>query len=125
MVDRIEPTARREVFVSSPERRDRVWQADCTQFENTTGGIWRLYGVVDYATAVALACPVTTTQGATDLLGALQGAIDATETLLDRPLIEDCIDETTGEVMPLVLVTDNGPATNPSPSPPDSPPKLT
>ena len=78
--------ARREVFVSPPGRRNRVRQADFTQFETTTEGTWRLCGVVDYATKVALACPVTTTQG----------AIDAAEALLGRSLLEDCVDEAAG-----------------------------
>ena len=102
--------ARREVFVDPPVRRNRVWQADFSTFETTGEGTWALCGVVDYAAKLALACPVTTTQGATDLIGALQGAIETAETLLGRPLIEDCIDPATGEIDPLVIVTDNGPA---------------
>ena len=47
---------------------------------------------------------------ATDLLGALETAIDDAEALLGRPLVVDCLDEATGEIVPLVVVTDNGPA---------------
>ena len=93
-----------------PARRNRVWQVDFSTFETTGEGTWALCGVVDYAAKVALVCPVTTTQGATDLIAALQSAIDTAEALLGCRLIEDCIDETTGEVLPLVVVTDNGPA---------------
>ena len=93
-----------------PARRNRVWQVDFSTFETTSEGTWALCGVVDYAAKIALVCPVTTTQGATDLIAALQSATDTAEALLGRPLIEDCIDETTGEVLPLVVVTDNGPA---------------
>ena len=53
---------------------------------------------------------VTVTQTAADLLAALHGAIDAAEALLDRPLVEECADPRTGEIVPLVVVTDNGPA---------------
>ena len=102
--------ARREAFVEAPVQPNRVWQADFTQFETTTEGTWRLCAVVDYATKVALACPVATTQGATDLLAALQSAVAAAEALRGRPLIEDCVDAATGEIIPLVVVTDNGPA---------------
>ena len=102
--------ARRETFVTPPVRRNRVWQVDFTQFETTTEGTWALCGVVDYATKLALACPVTVTQTAGDLLGALQRAVEAAEALLGQPLVEDCIDETTGEITPLVIVSDNGPA---------------
>ena len=102
--------ARREAFVEAPTRPNRVWQADFTQFETTTEGTWRLCAVVDYATKVALACPVATTQGATDLIAALGSAVAAAEALRGRPLIEDCTDAATGEIVPLVVVTDNGPA---------------
>ena len=102
--------ARREVFVDPPARRNRVWQVDFSAFETTTEGTWQLCGVVDYAAKVALACPVTATQTAGDLIAALQGAIDAAEALLGRPLIEDCVDPATGEIVPLAVVTDNGPA---------------
>ncbi len=102
--------ARREAFVDPPVRRNRVWQADFTQFETTAEGIWRLCPVVDYATKTALTCPVATTQGATDLIAALQRAVDAAEALLGRPLTQDCTDAATGEIHPLVIVTDNGPA---------------
>ena len=43
-------------------------------------------------------------------LAAPEAAIGAAEALLGQPLAEDCIDETTGEVLPLMVVTDNGPA---------------
>lgn len=102
--------ARREAFVEAPVQPNRVWQADFTQFETTTEGTWRLCAVVDYATKVALSCPVATTQGATDLIAALQDAVAAAEALRGRPLIEDCVDADTGEIVPLVVVTDNGPA---------------
>ena len=102
--------ARRETFVDPPVRRNRVWQAVFTQFETTGEGTWRLCGVVDYAAKLDFACPVTTTQGATDLIGALQAAIDTAETILGRRLIEDCVDSATGEIFPLAVVTDNGPA---------------
>ena len=59
---------------------------------------------------MVLACPITATQGATALIAALQAAVDATEALLGRTLIEDCADPATGEIVPLVVVTDNGPA---------------
>ena len=53
--------ARREVSVEPPAHRNRVWQADFTQFETTGEGTWALCGGVEDATKVALACPVTTT----------------------------------------------------------------
>ena len=102
--------ARREVFVDPPARRNRVWQVDFSAFETTTEGTWQLCGVVDYAAKLALVCPVTATQTAGDLIAAVEAAINAAETLLGRPLVEDCADPATGETTPLVIVTDNGPA---------------
>ena len=102
--------ARREVFSDPPVRRNRVWQADLTSFETAAEGIWRLCPVVDHATEAALGCPITPTQGATDLIAALQSAVDAAEALLGRPVTQDCTDPATGEIHPLVIVTDNGPA---------------
>ena len=87
-----------------------MWQVDFSAFETTSEGTWQLCGVVDYAAKVALACPVTVTQTAGDLIAALQGAINAAETLLGRTLVVDCADPATGETTPLVVVTDNGPA---------------
>ena len=102
--------ARRKAFVDPPARRNRVWQVDFSAFETTTEGTWQLGGVVDYATKVALACPVSATQTAADLIAALDDATEAAEALTSRPLVEDCVDETTGELAALVIVTDNGPA---------------
>ena len=102
--------ARREVFTEPPVRRNRVWQVDFSAFETTTEGTWQLCGVVDYAAKVALVCPVTVTQGAADLLAALHAAIDAAEALLGCRLAEECTDPRTGEIIPRVIVTDNGPA---------------
>ena len=77
--------ARREVVVEPPSRCNRVWQADFTQFKAII-------------------------QGATDLIFALQSAVEAAEAPLGHRLVEDCVDAATGEVVPLVVVTDNGPA---------------
>ena len=85
-----------------PVRPNRVWQADFSIFETTSEGTWQLCGVVDYAAKVALACPVTTTQGATDLIAALEAAIETAEALLGRSLVVDCVDPPTGEIDPLV-----------------------
>ncbi len=102
--------ARREVFVEAPTRRNRVWQADFSAIETGTEGVWQLGGVVDYVAKVALACPVTATQTAADLIAAFDTAEAAAEELLGRPLIEDCVDVETGEIIAVVIVTDNGPA---------------
>jgi transposase InsO family protein len=53
---------------------------------------------------------VTTTQGTRDAVAALEAAIDQTETLLGDELLRDCLDHHTGELTPVVVVTDNGSA---------------
>jgi len=102
--------ARRAVFLEPPTRRCRVWQSDFSEFETTGGGIWRLSGVVDYVAKVALACPVTITQTAVDVIAALEAARAQAETWLGRPLLSECLDAQTGELVPIAVVTDNGPA---------------
>ncbi len=101
---------RRSVFLDPPTRRNRVWQTDFSELESLAGGIWRLGGVVDYWAKLCLACPVTTTQGTRDAIAAIEAAIDRAEELLDVPLLEDVVDHQTGELTPVVIVTDNGPA---------------
>lgn len=102
--------ARRAVFVEPPVRRNRVWQTDFTDFETSRGGSWHVMPVVDYATKVCLADPVSGTKAARDAIAAIRAAIDEAERLLGRPLAEDCVDGETGELVPLTIVTDNGPA---------------
>ena len=79
-------------------------------FETAAQGTWQLGVVVDYVSKLVLACPVTATQTATDLLAALDAAAHTAQTLLGHPLIEDCVDAVTGEIVPIAVVTDNGPA---------------
>lgn len=102
--------ARREAFLDPPTRRNRVWQADFSEFETEREGTWQLGGVTDYVAKVVLACPVTATQTATDLCAALDAAEARAEQLLDRPLAADCVDPDTGEIVPIIVVTDSGPA---------------
>lgn len=102
--------ARRALFVEAPTRRNRVWQTDFTEYETSRGGTWRLSPVVDYATKLCLAVPVSGTTGARDAIGAVEAAIDAAEWLMSHSLLEDCVDRETGELFPLTIVTDNGQA---------------
>jgi transposase InsO family protein len=102
--------ARRALFVAAPTRRNRVWQTDFTEVETSQGGTWRISPVVDYAAKVALATPVSGTTGARDAIAAVKAAIKEAERLLGHSLLEDCIDPVTGEITPVTIVTDNGPA---------------
>lgn len=102
--------ARRALFVAAPVRRNRVWQTDFTEYETSRGGTWRLAPVVDYATKICLAAPVSGTTAARDAIAAIRAAITEAERLLGQSLLEDCLDPVTGELHPLTIVTDNGPA---------------
>jgi transposase InsO family protein len=66
--------------------------------------------VVDYAAKLAFACHVTATKTAGDAVAAMEAALAEAERLLGFRLIEDCRDPMSGEVYPLILVTDNGSA---------------
>lgn len=102
--------ARKKAFIEPPTRRNRVWQMDFTRIEITSGSVWWIHPVVDYATKTVLAAPVSMRIAARDALAALVASIAEAERLLGRPMVEDCVDPETGELHPLILVTDNGPA---------------
>ena len=72
--------ARRAAFTEPPTRRNRVWQADFSQFETGAEGTWQLGGVDDYVSKVVLACAVT----AADLCAALDAAEAEAQALLGR-----------------------------------------
>jgi transposase InsO family protein len=73
---------RRKVFRDPPTQRNRVWQTDFSEFETTTGGIWRICAVIDYATKYCLAITVTPTGRGADALHCLQLAIVEAQQLL-------------------------------------------
>jgi putative transposase len=100
--------ARRAVFTNPPTRRNRVWQTDFSEYETEHSGFWQLSGYVDYATKFCLTAGAFGTKTALDALISLKAAIAAAEEELGHPLAEDCLDALTGEIVPLVIVTDNG-----------------
>ena len=100
--------ARRTAFVDPPARRNRVWQTDFSELETAGQGVWQLGGVVDYAAKVALACPVSATKTWRDAVAALENARDRAGELLGQPLIDDVTDPQTGEITPVIVVSDNG-----------------
>jgi putative transposase len=102
--------ARRAVFVDPPTRRNRVWQTDFSEFETAGGGKWELSGVVDYVAKICLACPANPTETAKDAIRAIESAIAEAESLVETTLAQDCVNAETGEIEPLVIVSDNGPA---------------
>jgi len=100
---------RREAFIDPPTRRNRLWQADFSEFETRGQGVWNLGGVVDYWAKVNLACTVTVTKTTRDAIGFFEAALAEVEVLAGVTWIEDLTDPNTGEIATLTLVTDNGP----------------
>jgi transposase InsO family protein len=102
--------ARRAAFLDPPTHRNQVWQLDFTEFETRRDGKWQIAGCTDYFAKVEFARWVAPTQMRHDAIAAVQAAIDDAEDLLGRRLLEDVTDPVTGEIHPVVVVTDNGPA---------------
>lgn len=101
--------ARRQTFQDPPIRRNRVWQTDFSELETRAGGTWQMGGVLDYATKFCLTCPVTATKTWRDAVSVLEAARERAGEVLGHPLIEDLVDRDTGNLAPVVVVTDNGP----------------
>ena len=100
--------ARRAAFVDPPARRNRVWQTDFSELETLGAGVWQIGGLVDYVCKVCLACAVTATKTWRDAVAVLKDARDRAGELIGRSLLEDCTDAQTGEVVPVIVVSDNG-----------------
>ncbi len=101
--------ARKQAFTDPPTRRNRLWQADFSEFETSGAGTWNLGGVVDYWAKVNLACAVTVTKTTADAVGFLETALAEVDNLLGVGWTEDLADPDTGEIAKLRIVTDNGP----------------
>lgn len=99
---------RREAFIVPPTRRNRLWQADFSEFETLGQGTWNLGGVVDYWAKVNLACTVTVTKTTRDAIAFFETALAEVQVLLGVTWIEDLTDPDTGEIGKLRIVTDNG-----------------
>lgn len=100
--------ARKSVFTNPPTRRNRVWQSDFSEFETAHGGFWQLSGYVDYAAKLCLTAQADGAKTRHEALLSLKAALAAAEALLGHSLQEDCTNPETGEITPLVIVTDNG-----------------
>ena len=87
-----------------------MWQFDFSEFVTATTGTWQLGAAVDYWAKPVLGCLVSTAKTAPDMIAALDTAVTAAETLIGMPLVDDCVDPSTGQVEALIVVTDNGPA---------------
>lgn len=101
--------ARREAFVTIPTRRNQVWQTDFFELETSGGGTWRSGDVIDYATKLVLAGSVSATQTTRDAINAIEDARAQVHDLLGHSLLDDVTSTITGEITPVIVVSDNGP----------------
>jgi transposase InsO family protein len=102
--------ARRAAFLDPPTHRNQVWQLDFTEFETRRDGKWQIAGCTDYFAKIEFARWIAPTQMRHDAIAAVTAAIGDAEDLLGHPLLEDVTDPASGELHPVVIVTDNGPA---------------
>lgn len=102
--------ARRAAFVTPPTCRNQVWQLDFSEFETSREGKWQIAGCADYVAKFEFERWISPTQMRHDAIEALKLAIDEVETILGHSLLQDVTDPVTGEIHPVRVVTDNGPA---------------
>ena len=65
--------------------------------------------MIDYATKLVLAGPVTATQTTRDAINAVEDARAQVHDLLGHSLLHDVTCPATGQVTPVIVVSDNGP----------------
>jgi putative transposase len=98
------------VFHDPPRTRNRVWQTDFSEFETTSGGIWRICAVIDYATKYCLAATVTPTARGVDALACLRMAVAEAQRLTQ-------LDDLRGDRGPMHLVDADGAVIGTVPAP--------
>lgn len=103
--------ARKAAFAEPPVRCNEVWQLDFSDYETTTGGIWRLAGVTDYFSKYEHGWHISPTSTGADAIEAVKIAISEAERLGGAPLAQLLpAHPDTGAPVRIKLVTDNGPA---------------
>ena len=102
--------ARSAAFAEPPTGPNQVWQLDFSEYETTTGGIWRLAGCCDYYTKYEHGWHIAPTCTGADAIEAVKIAIAEAEALAGgSPLLDQLpVDPETGEPRRIKLVTDNG-----------------
>lgn len=101
--------ARKAAFADPPARCNEVWQLDFSEYETTTGGIWRLAGVTDYFSKYEHGWHISPTCTGADAIAAVELAIAEAERLGGKPLAQLLPARAdTGGPVRIKLVTDNG-----------------
>ena len=99
---------RKAAFADTPTRPNQVWQLDFSEYETTSGGVWRVGGVADYYSKLELGWRWSPTANQHDAVATLEAAISEAEQLADAPLRDLVTSHETGELRPIIVVTDNG-----------------
>lgn len=102
--------ARAAAFAEPPGGPNQVWQLDFSEYETTSGGLWRIAGCADYYSKYEFGWHLAPTCRAADAIAAVELAVAEAERLAGVPLAEQVTDPDTGEIQPVKLVTDNGAA---------------
>jgi len=100
--------ARKAAFTEPPSAPNQVWQLDFSEYETTTGGVWRVGGTADYYSKIELGWRWSPTANQHDAIATLEAAIAEAERLAGTTLLDLLTDRESGEIRPLVVVTDNG-----------------
>ena len=101
--------ARKAAFADPVTRPNQVWQLDFSEYETTTGGIWRLAGVTDYFSKYEHGWHISPTCTGADAIEAVKIAIAEAERLGGAPLAQLLpAHPETGDPVRIRLVTDNG-----------------
>jgi len=100
--------ARRAAFLVPPDAPNQVWQLDFSEFDTSCGGTWRIAGCADYWSKYEFGWHISPTANQRDAVAAVELAIAEAETLAGALLLESVTDQTSGQIRPVVIVTDNG-----------------
>lgn len=97
------------MFVTPPAGPNQGWQLDFSEFETTGGGTWRIAACADYWSKYELGWHLALTANQHDAIATVEAAIGEAEQLAGRtPLAEQLLDDETGEIVPVTIVTDDG-----------------
>lgn len=98
----------RGAFVDPPARRNRVWQTDFSGLETAGAGVRQLGGRVGHACKWRWPARGRPRRPGATPSGRLRTPATARGELIRRSLLEDRIDPEAGEIVPVVVVFNNG-----------------
>jgi transposase InsO family protein len=100
---------RKAAFANVPIRADEVWQLDFSEYETTTGGVWRIAGCRDYYSKWEYPAQLSPTANRHDAIAAVQLALDEYARIRGHALLDAAERDPDGNIIPFTtIVTDNG-----------------